>query len=275
MILSSKSKRDLKKLQSDIDLFRIKFENCDYNNDREEFFSLMHEFWNYISNYEDGETYSIFEHTKYFSKYKELFASLQRYYFRTYECIESIMLLTNSIWKNGSFFDFYNKVRAKEVFLHTNAEIKLANFSNCKTLTMVWTWAFPETILYIYENTNINNIIWLDTNQEAVFIASELVKSQNITRINFKHFNWENYDYSNTDLIFVWNFCLNKKKIFERIANTAKPWTKILLRNPVLFGRMLHEDTMAALHPRFALIRKSKVNKFFLIESLLIKILDI
>lgn len=187
--------------------------------------------------------------------------------------MESILLLTNKIDHIDSHL--LNKERAKQVFLQTNAEIRLVDFSDCKTLIMVWTGSFPETILYIYENTSIDTIIWIDKNQEAVYIASELVKAQNVKKIKFLHYNGENYDYWNTDVIFVANFCFNKRKIFERIAKTAKPGTKILARNPVLFWRMFYEDTVAALHPRLALIKKTEVNKFFLIESLLIKKLDI
>jgi len=37
------------------------------------------------------------------------------------------------------------------------------------------------------------------------------------------HLNGQNYDYKNADVIYVSNFCGNKKKVFERISQTSKP----------------------------------------------------
>jgi hypothetical protein len=265
----------IKNLIKQLEVHKKQLEACDYIHNKEAFFQYMQEFWEYISNFKDKHIYELFEHTEYYSKNYELFASFENYYVRTLEALESMSILTKNVHTDASFLDFFNKRIAKETYLQTSKEIQMADFSNCKTLVMVGAGPLPETILYIYENTDIENIIGLDNNQEAVFMAGEMVRSQNLPRIKFLHYDGTLYDYNDADIIYVANFVRPKKKIFHRIAETAKTNVQIVTRTPVMFGRMLYEDTLPSLHPRLSLIQEGEINWFFLWKPLLIKKLDI
>lgn len=273
--LNKNDKAGLEKLIQTLEIHKKQLESCDYIHNKEAFFQYMQEFWEYISQFKNEHLYELFEHTEYYSKNREIFASYENYYVRTLEALESISILTKNVHNNASFVDFFNKRIAKETYLQTSKEIEMADFSNCKTLVMVGAGPLPETILYIYENTNIENIIGLDNNQEAVFMAGEMIRSQNLPRIKFLHFDGTLYDYHDADIVYVANFVRPKKKIFQRIAETAKTNVQIVTRTPVMFGRMLYEDTLPSLHSRLSLIQEGDINWFFLWKPLLIKKLDI
>ena len=265
----------LKSLESDLDSFREKLEKVDYSKDEKAFFTLMQEFWAFISWFTDERLYSIFEHSQYFALYQNFFSKNEEFYVRALETVESLSVLTNKDWKNISFYDKFTLQNPKEVYKQTWIEIWMLDLEDAHTLVMVGCWPLPETILFYYENTLIDTIVALDNNQEAVVMAGKLIRSQSLNRIKTIRIDGTHYDYKDADIICLANFVSPKSKVFDQIAKTAKVNVQIVTRTPILFWRMLYEDTVNALNSRLAVVKESPVNPFFLAKTLLIKKLDI
>ncbi len=145
-----------------------------------------------------------------------------------------------------------------------------------KQIVMVGGGALPETILYLYDHTDIQNIIGLDNNQEAIYMAGEMIRSiNNTSRIRLLHQNGSNYDYRDADIIYIANFVTPKMKVLDRIAETAKNGVQILVRTPVSFSKMFYESALDGLNPRLTITQEGAINRYFLSSTLVMQKLDI
>lgn len=276
MAFSEDQYRGALELQNKLETFRVQLEECDYINEKTHFFELMNEFWKFLSSYKDADSYELFEHSEYFTKYQPFFKSQEDYYVRTLEAIEAVSIMTKQFeTKSANFMDFFDHQMSKECYLQTSQEMNLLNHGQEKSLVMVGCGPLPETLMYISENTNFESIHGLDSNQEAIYMAGEMLSSQGIDKIKLIHYDGLEYDYADADVIYVANFTRPKKKVLDRIAETAKNGAKILVRTPVLLGKMLYEDAEEALHKRLTVIKEGKVNDYFLFKPLLLQKVEI
>ncbi len=161
------------------------------------------------------------------------------YYLRTVESVQSVSIMTKWIHNFNSFSELLDKDIIRESFERKDKEIESLDFSNAKTLVAVGSWPLPETLLYIYENTNIKNIIWVDNNHEAVFMSWEMINWLNLDKITFHQWDWVDYDYKNADIIYLPLFTYPKDKILDRIVETWKNSVQILLCNPKWLWNLL------------------------------------
>ena len=274
--ISPEIQEKVNSLKQNLEKFRVALEKNNYMHHKKEFFSIMNEFWEFASSMDDEETYEYFEHSQYFTKYRSFFSSKEQYYVRTIEAIEAVNIMTKSIKENINFYDLLERKMAKENYLKTSYEIEMMDLEGSKTLVMVGCGPLPETILYLYDNTELEEIIGLDYNQEAVFMGGEMLNSVgNTSRVNLIHCDGTEYIYENADIIFVANFVTPKIKVLQQIANTARNGAKVLVRTPIFLGKMLYESVIHNLPSRLTLRRKGNINPYFLDQSLLLEKLDL
>lgn len=273
--ITSKDHEKVERLQRKIEKFRIKLRKIDYINDQEDFFCTMHDFWDLLKTIDDERLCKLFIHSKYYQKYNAYFESLENYYTRAVEVAEAFTIITKQISKKLSFLDLFDRQMSKETYLQTSREIKMLDFKNCKKLVIVGCGCLPETILYIYENTPIKEIIGLDNNQEAIYIAGEMIRSQKLSNIHLLHYSGMNYDYSKNDIVLISNMVRGKKKILDRIVETAQDNVQILIRTPILLGHMFYENALDSLNKRLVVIKSKRVSSYFLENTVLMKKLHI
>ena len=274
--ISPEIQNKVKSLTQTLEEFRIALEHNNYMSHKKEFFEIMNKFWEFASSMQDTKTYEYFEHSQYFSKYRSFFSSKEQYYVRTIEATEAINIITKSIKENIRFYDLLERKMAKENYLKTSYEIEMMDLEKKKQLVMVGCGPLPETILYLHDNTNLEEIIGLDSNQEAILMGGDMLNSiGNTSRVNLIHCDGVKYDYKDADIIFVANFVTPKIKVLQQIANTAKNGAKILVRTPVLLGKMLYECAINGLPSRLTLRKKKNINSYFLDQSLLLEKLDL
>lgn len=262
-------------LQQTLESFRIQLVNTDYISERAAFFEIMKSFWAFANSFDDEEVYDFFEHSEYYTKHKMFFSSMEQYYVRTIEAIEAVSIMTKSFEHHLKSFDLFEQRMAKENYSKTSDEIQMTGIDNVNNLVMVGCGPLPETILYLSENTDVKSIVGIDYNQEAIYMAGEMIQSLGQSdKVKLMHYNGVEYDYKNADLIIVANFISPKAKVLQRIANTAKNGAKILVRTPILLGKMLYESA-DSLPSRLILQKKGIPNRYFLDQSLFLEKLDI
>ena len=270
--ISPEQREKVRALQAELDHHRRALDGINYILDKEAFFERMNRFWKFISSYEDEETFAYFQHSDYYQKNKNLFASMELYYVRTLGTVEAFNIMRKSLGKDQTFLDLFDRQLAKETYLQTNKDITLIDWQGKKKIVMVGSGPLPETILYLYDHTNIEQIVGLDNNQEAIFIAGEMIRSiKNTSRIQLQHYNGLHYDYSDADIIYVANFITPKIKILDRIAVTAKNGVQVLVQTPVSFGKMLYESATDGLNPRLTLTQEGAINTYFLSKTLVLQ----
>jgi len=267
MNISQTEISDLNNLVNKLEDFRKEITNIDYIHKKSEFFEIMKEFRSYLLSIENKQLHETFFHSKYFKLYKDFFTDINQYYLRSIESLQSISIMTKWIHNFDNFASLIDKEIVKLSFDIKANELKHIDFSGAKTLVAVWCWAMPETLLYIYENTNIENIIWVDYNHEAIFMAWEMVSWLNIDKITFHRGDGMYYDYSNADIVYIPAFTYPKDKILDRIAETWKDNVQIIVAVPKWLWNIIFEDIWQ-INQRLKISNREDLSTSFLAQEI-------
>lgn len=239
------SKSDILKLNDlvkNLEEFRQKLTEIDYIHNKKVFFDIMKDLRKYLLTIENQNLYKIFLHSKYYKFYKEFFTNINMYYVRSLESLQSISIMTKGIHNFDSFANLIDKDLIKQSFETKGNEIKSLNItSKTKTMVAVWCGSMPETLLYFYENTNIKNIIWVDYNHEAIFMAWEMISWLNLDKITFHQWDGVDYDYKEADIVYIPIFTSPKNRILNRIIETWKDDVQIIVIVPKWLWNLLYE----------------------------------
>lgn len=245
MKITDKDIWKLNQIIAKLDGFKNDLLKVDYIRDKKSFFKIMREFRSYIPSVKDKKICDILIHSKYFNNYRKFFSERNMYYLRSLESIQSISIITKSSHLNNSFVDLMDTDLIRDCYERKWEEIRSLDFSKAKTLVSVWSGSMPETILYFYENTDIKNIIWLDTNHEAIFIAWEMINWLHLDKINLFQVELEEYDYKDADIVYIPLFIMNKNKILDRILETWKKDVQILVTAWKGLWLLIYEEFLA------------------------------
>ncbi|GAB4140546.1 MAG: hypothetical protein Fur0024_1910 [Patescibacteria group bacterium] len=250
--ISSENLIAFKKLVSDLENFKKVLENLDYIRQKPEFFETMNEVWKYFSEFENSEVYAIFRQSSKFSEFQNFFYKSHQYYVRAWETYEAVSILTNNSplltkpnIKNLNLFGF-----SKSGYLSNANELSMVNMKNVKNIVLVGSGPMPHTLIFVNENTKADNILGIDNNPEAVYIASEILKALDLPKIQVLREDGIKFNYSNYDLIFVSDFVSPKSKIIDRIVETSKDSVQIIARTPTRLGNLFNENLEENLNKR-------------------------
>jgi hypothetical protein len=246
---SLSQKKSLETLIQKLEDFKNRLQNCDYTHKKEDFLSIMQKFRKYIAKIDDTELCSNFYHSRYYEEYKTFFRNQNDYYMRALEAMEAVSIIRNSIGKD-SLSDSICKEYMKERYLRKSREINSLDFQNAKNMVIVGCGPFPDTMLFINENTDIKNIIGLDNNQEAIYIAGEMIHALGMERIRLEHIDGLEYDYSDADIVYIEGFVPPKTEILRRISKTnEKDDLQILVDSPTHLMFLLYETVTPSVLP--------------------------
>jgi len=259
---------NLNDLINELEKYRLELINIDYVHNKKNFFDIMKKLRKFLSSIKDENLYKTLFHSKYYKFYKNYFSNMNEYYLRSVEAIQSLSIMTKWIHNFDSFADLMDKEIIKQSFDSKKNEIKHLNFTDAKTLVMVWSWPLPETLLYLYENTKIKNIIWIDYNHEAIFMSWEMVSWLNLDKITFHQWNWMYYDYSKADIIYIPLFTSPKDKILKRIIETWKNSVQILVALPKWLWNLIY-DWIWDIHPRLKITAKEDVSNLYNFQEII------
>jgi len=222
-----------------LDEYKKRLSSTDYIHEKPKFFKIMKEFTNFLSTYPMDKLPDWFDKSDYFKDNFEFFNKNNIYFERALEAKESINILWgNKRNKESWALSFLDADYIREEYTRKWNDIRDLDMTGWKNLVMVWCGPFPETILYIYENTPIKKVIWVDYNSEAIFLAGEIIRFLGITDILLKYQDWCKYDYSDADIVYVASFVNLKKEIVNQVLKTWKKDVQILIRNNIWLNRI-------------------------------------
>ena len=249
MDFSNKQVKDLNTIVKNFENYRKKIIEIDYIHDKIEFFEIMKKFRKYIASLDD-DMFNIFYHSKDYEFYEDFFTNIHEYYLRSLESIQSLSVMTRWIHNFNSFSELIDKDLLKESFERKSQELEPINFSNVKNFVFSWCWPFPETLLFLYENSNLENILWLDYNHEAIYMAWEMVNWLSLDKISFKQVDWKEYDYSDADVVSIPLFVPKKSEVINRIIETWKDTVQIIVTVPKWFLNLVYTWIWENITPR-------------------------
>ena len=244
--------------------FREDMGKYSHEHDRDIFFSVMQNLISFLSGINDPLTLKAFRGSDYFRDHRSFFISRQSSYYHAIESAEALSLREKHSAQGQSILDIFDRGFSKNAYLRIKDALEFVDFSVCETFIMVGCGPLPATLFCIHENTNVQKIIGVDNNREAVDTAVELLERHKIPRIQIKHATGINFNYQEADIIYVANLVSPKKKILNQIIETAKNDVQLILRDPCGMGILLSESGMEDLDPRLRLIGEGIENKYFL-----------
>ncbi|MDQ7008852.1 MAG: hypothetical protein Q9M94_01005, partial [Candidatus Gracilibacteria bacterium] len=189
----------IKIIADELEKFRKDIISIDYIHNKIDFFEIMERFRKYLVERSIGNNFEIFYHSKYYKFYKDFFTDINEYYIRSLESMQAISVMTQGIHNFESVSEFLNSDFLKEGFERKSKEFAVIDSSKVKNIVFVGCGPFPETMLYVYENFNVDKILGLDYNHEAIYMAGEMMNGLGYTNISFKQIDAVDFDYSDAD----------------------------------------------------------------------------
>lgn len=147
--------------------------------------------------------------------------------------------------------------RVSDMFLHVN-------FERCRRFVMVGCGPLPGTLFNVVDSTDVPEIVGLDIDRHAISCVNEIARRCAIERIHAEPCDGRDFDYSQSDIVYVANLVTPKSSILARICETAASGTQIVLRDPVSAGELLSECGVEALDSRLAVLRDGESDHRFL-----------
>jgi len=122
------------------------------------------------------------------------------------------------------------KLYEKKIFKVYKREGEEFGIKNVKNILHVGCGTYPISALTLAE-LNGGNIVGIDSNPKVIKPAIEIIKKKNLEdRIKIKYGNGTNYPLDNFDMIVVSGCAVPKIKVVKHVFKTAKPGTKIIVR---------------------------------------------
>lgn len=215
-----------------------------YTKKQRDFFRVMENLHAFLARVNDEEVCEMVTHSERYHEYEDFFRNSNDYFMRAIETVQAIDIISKKVGVNSSLLDLISEEFLREVFLHKNQELRLLDFKNAKKIILVGSGPFPDTSLYVYENTKIPEIIGLDNNQEAVYISSQFIECLGFNnRIHIECIDGCKYNYDNADIIYIAGFVPPKHQVLEQIAKTStNPNVQILVDSTSGMKKILFED---------------------------------
>lgn len=254
MTLSKNDIENMEKLIHNLAEYKKKLMKVNNTHEKKLFFDIMKEFRKYLASITDERLCKMFYHSIQYKKFKDFFREKNYFYMRAIECVEAFSIMTKWVHWKMNFIDLIDKDYIQTRYQKKIKELKSLDFSNAKKMVCVWCWPMPETILFIYENTNIKQIVWLDNSSEAIYIAWEMISSLWLENINLIHINWEDYDYSDADIVYIPWFVYPKNKILDKIVESWKNNVQILVDSSIYLQKMLFDDIWEDYNQRLKIV---------------------
>ncbi len=106
---------------------------------------------------------------------------------------------------------------------------------------MVGCGPLPDSLLCLYERTDIATLVGFERDPAAALMARELLEALGLDRIRSVEGDGLEVDYGDFDAICPSVFAVPRRAIAERIAETAREDAVVILRDPFFTGTLLFE----------------------------------
>lgn len=143
--------------------------------------------------------------------------------------------------------------RLNDVFDHFD-------FQGRRKMVMVGCGRKPFTTFHFHDRTDIAEIIGLDIFPEAIETANAMAAKFGYDRMRAELCNGRDYDYSETDVVYVSTMAIPKLEVVSRIADTAPEDVQIILWEPVSLSKLWSEWAEGDLDPRLEVTGRGHVS---------------
>lgn len=210
----------LEEIQAELNGFKDSIETLSSYED--EFFQIMLNFRKFITTVKDDRICRGFLKSPQFVDYRIFFQKNNEAYMKGTERLEVQKILTGKI---RNIEQDHIRYRYKE----KHQEIGMFKLSKVKSIAVVGSGSFSETMLYCHQETSIDRIIGIDNSATVIQYAIKLAKFMHMERLEFVQQNAQEYNFREVDAIYITGFSYPKEEILKQIYETAKESVQILI----------------------------------------------
>jgi hypothetical protein len=138
------------------------------------------------------------------------------------------------------------------------------DFTGCREFVMVGCGPLPVTLLHVCDRTRTPSIVGLELDADAASLAASVCGRTGRDRIRIAVADGCAYDFGTADVVYVANLVRPKRDVVARVAETARPGTRVVVREPFAAGALLAERGLDPLHAGLALLARGPGDRRFL-----------
>lgn len=158
-----------------------------------------------------------------------------------------------------------------QAYSRVNDIFKNIDFSKCKKFTMVGCGTLPVTMFQVFEHTKVPEIVSIDVREEAVSTVKRIVEKYQMNRINPLLASGDAFDYSDSDVVYIANMVSPKKRVLERVIETARPTVQIVVRDPYSIGRLWTERGVDVFDERYEITEYGKLSPAYFSQDIFLR----
>jgi hypothetical protein len=138
------------------------------------------------------------------------------------------------------------------------------DFTTCREFAMVGCGPLPATLLHVAERTGVPRIVGLDVDAGSVHSAREICGRWSPSRIDVLLRHGSAHDYGSAQIVYLANLIRPKAAVLARVAETVRPGTQVVVREPFEAGCLFAESGVDPLDPRLKLLARGPGDRRFL-----------
>ena len=184
-------------------------------------------------------------------RWAEAMAPFQRRSLALAEAREAERLMAVEWRSSGPASDRVRSDFGRHTYDRVPEVLRLADFDRCRRFVMVGCGAFPAAALLVRDATQVPEIVALDVDSRAADFARRVIAAMSEPRVRIDCGDGGSYDYRGADVVYVANQVSGKDRVLERIRDTARPDTAVIVREPYSVGRLVAESVERRLPPPF------------------------
>jgi hypothetical protein len=189
-------------------------------------------------------------------KYRAILAPFQRSYLALEESAVAERLFALDLHEEKALSRILQIPFARQTYERVAEALELVDFHRCRLFVNIGCGPFPAASLFIHERTTVPRMVAVDNDTTAVDLASRMIRRLASGRLDVIHGEGTHYDYQGADVIYVANHVSPKLEVLRRIAETASPSAKVLVREPCGRGLLLAELGCASLPAPLRILRE-------------------
>jgi hypothetical protein len=188
--------------------------------------------------------------------FRGILAPFQRRYLGLEECAVAARLAEGELQGEQALSRLLEIPFARQTYERVAEALELIDFERCRRFINIGCGPFPAASLLIHERTTIPQMVAVDNDPTAIELATRMVRRLASPRLEVASSDGTSYDYQGADVIYVANHVFPKSAVLHRIAMTASPGTKVLVREPCGRGLLFAELGCASLPANLRILRE-------------------
>jgi hypothetical protein len=197
-------------------------------------------------------------------------APFQRRYLLLAERSEAEGLLARAREADGSFRDLLRSAFARNTFDRLEEAMRLVAFDACRRVVVVGCGPLPAAALFFHERMRVFGVTALEIDRVAADLARRVAERHGSQRLSVLCQDGRDHDYGGADAVYVVNQVTPKPHVLRRIAATAPPTVRVLLRDPFGPGRLLADSVDGSLPPPWRVVAAGAGDPNFFSRHLLL-----